>query len=146
MAVESVGLAASIAGLLSLGLQITSGIATYLDALENREEELQSARRQNDALVGALAAIKRAGSQFQGQHNHVSGIAQSIQACETELLAVESLLAKLTNCDTATWRQRLKSKKQKLRYAFDRSKVQQVTQRLHNANGILQITLTGLGL
>ena len=62
---EAVGLAASVAGLLSLGLQITGGIATYLDALESRQDELASIKRQNDALSAALDTIKTATSRFQ---------------------------------------------------------------------------------
>ncbi|KAK6854980.1 hypothetical protein PG995_008512 [Apiospora arundinis] len=59
---------------------------------------------------------------------------------------VEALLADLANCDTTTWRQRLRSKKKKLSYAFDRPKVQQLVQRLHNSNQVLQTAITGLNL
>ncbi|KAK8041063.1 hypothetical protein PG994_014070 [Apiospora phragmitis] len=134
MAAEAVGLAASVAGLLSLGLRVTNGLVTYLDAIKNRGEELSSVRRQNDVL-----------SRSQNRQ-YDPAIVRSIQSCETELQAVEELLAGLANCDTITWRERLCNKKKKLSYAFDRAKVQQVTQRLHHANNILQLALTGLGL
>ncbi|KAK8047489.1 hypothetical protein PG996_015553 [Apiospora saccharicola] len=145
MAAESVALAASIAGLVSLGLQDTNGIVAYVDALKNREEELASIKRQSDAMVAALAAIKASSSRLQTQQ-HDAAVAHSIQSCEVELQAVETLLAELANCDTSTWRRRFNSKKKKLSYRFDRPKVQQVTQRLHHANDILQLTLTGLEL
>ncbi|KAK8105151.1 hypothetical protein PG999_008510 [Apiospora kogelbergensis] len=141
---EAVGLAASVAGLVSLGLQVTGGIATLLDALENRQAELASVKRQSDALAASLDIIRATSSSFQNQHSYA--ITASIQACETELQAVEALLADLANCDTSTWRQRLRGKKKKLSYVFDRSKVQLVVQRLHNANQVLQLTLTGLNL
>lgn len=41
---EALGLAASVAGLLSLGLQVTGGVARYLDVLENRQKELASVK------------------------------------------------------------------------------------------------------
>ena len=141
---EALGLAASVAGLVSLGLQVTGGIATFLDALQSRQEDLASVKRQNDALTASLDIIKAASSRTQGQHSYA--ITTSIQSCETELRAVEVLLADLANCDTTTWRQRLRSKKKKLSYVFDRPKVQLVVQRLHNANQVLQLTLTGLNL
>ncbi|KAK7968908.1 hypothetical protein PG988_007981 [Apiospora saccharicola] len=146
MAAE-VGLAASIAGLLSLGLQITGGIAIYLDALESRRDELESLKRQNDALAAALDTINAATSHpsFQG-HQHDSAIEKNTQCCKAELQAVEELLAALADCNAATWRQRLKNEKRKLTYAFNRPKVQRIVQRLQNANGILQLTLSGLGL
>ncbi|KAK8001720.1 hypothetical protein PG991_013942 [Apiospora marii] len=145
MAAEAVGLAASVAGLVSLGLQVTGGIVAYLDALKNREEELASTKRQNDALVAALTAIKAASSRFQAQR-HDEAVTQSIQSCEAELRAVEELLADLASCDTSTWRKRLKTKKRELGFKFDRTKMQQVAQRLHHANDILQLTLAGLEL
>lgn len=142
---EAVGLAASVAGLVSLGLQVTGGIVTYLDALENRQDELASVKRQNDALSAALDIIQAATSRFQGQpHDHA--VQNNIQSCNAELQALEVLLAELANCDTSTWRQRLRSTRKKLSYAFDRSKVHQMAQRLHHANEVLQLTLTGLGL
>ncbi|KAK8044127.1 hypothetical protein PG993_004151 [Apiospora rasikravindrae] len=147
MAAESVGLAASIAGLVSLGLQITGGIASYLDALESRKDELASVRRHNNALAAALDTIKVATSHnsFQGQQ-HASAIEKNTQCCMAELQAVEELLAALADCNTTTWRQRLKNKQRKLTYSFDRPKVQRIVQRLQSANGILQLTLAGLGL
>ncbi|KAF4476158.1 hypothetical protein CGGC5_v015384 [Colletotrichum fructicola Nara gc5] len=50
MAAESVGLAASVAGLLSLGLQVTEGIVKYVDAFDCRQEDLAWAKLRNDSL------------------------------------------------------------------------------------------------
>ncbi|KAK8077076.1 hypothetical protein PG996_003246 [Apiospora saccharicola] len=141
---EALGLAASVAGLLSLGLQVTGGFASYLDALENRQEELASAKRQNDALAASLDIVKTASTHVLSHHAHT--ITTSIQSCEAELQAAEVLLADLANCDTSTWRQRLRSKKKKLSYRFDRAKVQKLVQRLHNSNQVLQLALAGLNL
>ncbi|KAI1377172.1 hypothetical protein F4677DRAFT_415538 [Hypoxylon crocopeplum] len=147
MAAEGVGLAASVAGLLSLGLQITSGIVKYLDAFENRQEELAYVRQQNDALTATLLAIETASSDFQGQRpEFTAAVSQSIQSCETELNAAEALRVDLADCDRSTWTTRLENKKKKLTYAFHRSKVQQLAQRLQQANEVLQLALTGLGL
>ncbi|KAK8061164.1 hypothetical protein PG997_015385 [Apiospora hydei] len=116
---DAFGLAASVAGLISLGLQVTGGIASYLDALESRHEELASVKRQNDALTASLDLIKAASSRAQTHHGHA--ITTSIQLCEAELRAAEVLLAALAN-------------------------LQLVAQRLHNANQVLQLTVNGLTL
>ncbi|KAK7936639.1 uncharacterized protein PG986_015077 [Apiospora aurea] len=136
---EAFSLAASAAGLISFGLQVTSGITIYLDAVESRQDELASVKRQNDALAASLNIIKAAAaSSRSGPNHHGQAITTSIQSCEAELRAVEALLAALANCDnTATWRQRLLSKKKKLSYVFDRPKVQQVVQRLQSANQMI---------
>ncbi|RYP68436.1 hypothetical protein DL771_006700 [Monosporascus sp. 5C6A] len=141
------GLAASVAGLLSLGLQITGGIVKYLDAFESRREELAYVRQQNDALTSTLLAIETASSSFQGQRpEFTAAVTQTIQSCKKELSAVEVLRVELADGDTTTWTMRLENKKKKLTYAFHRSKVQQLGQRLQQANKVLQLTLTGLGL
>ncbi|KAK8009349.1 hypothetical protein PG991_011900 [Apiospora marii] len=102
---EALGLAASVAGLLSLGLQVTGGIASYLDALENRQMELASVKQQKDALKSSLAIVQAAASRVQNHHAHT--ITASIQSCEAELQAIETLLADLANCDTSRSTERL---------------------------------------
>ncbi|KAK7747718.1 hypothetical protein SLS62_008965 [Diatrype stigma] len=147
MAAEGLGLAASVAGLVSLGLQLTGGIVKYLDAFESRQEDLINAKRQNDALMAGLLAIQTASSSFQGQHSQaIAAVIQNIQACETELTAAEALRVDLADCERSTWTMRLENQKKKMTYAFHRSKVQQLAQRLQQANGILQLSLAGLEL
>lgn len=142
---EPIGLAASVAGLISLGLQITGGIVTYVNALEGRQDDLASVKRQNDAFAATLNIVRAASSRFQG-HQHDQTIKLNLVSCETELHALEELLANLADCDTATWRHRLKNKTKKLTYAFHQSKVQQMLQRLQHANENIQLVVTALGL
>lgn len=147
MAAEGVSLAASVAGLLSLGLQITGGIVKYLDAFKGREEELAYAKQQNDALTATLLAIETALSNIQAQHPIItSAVSQNIQSCKNELNAVEALRVDLADYDRSSLMVRLENKKKKFTYPFHRSKTQQLAQRLQQANGVLQLTLTGLGL
>lgn len=147
MAAESLGLAASVAGLLSLGLQVTGNIINYLDAFEDRQEELAYVEKQNNSLASSLLAIKTASSSFQDQHQEsTTAVTQNIQFCQEELRAVEKLRLELADCNTKAWTARLENKKKKLTYAFHRSKIQQLAQRLQQANEILQLTLSGLRL
>ncbi|XXH05703.1 hypothetical protein Hte_012138 [Hypoxylon texense] len=135
MAAESVGLAASVAGLLSLGLQITSGIVKYLDGFESRQEELGYVRQQNDAVKATLLAIETTSSGFQGQHpEFTAAVSQNIQSCKRELDVVKALHADLADCDRSTWTIRLENKKKKLTYAFHRPKLQQLAQEISSLN------------
>ena len=97
---EALGLAVSIAGLLSLGLQVTGGIAGYFDALENRQYELACVKQQDDSLVASLDIVKAAASRVQSHDAHT--MTASIRSCETELQAVEPLLSDIADCDTRT--------------------------------------------
>ncbi|KAI2602715.1 hypothetical protein GGR54DRAFT_653579 [Hypoxylon sp. NC1633] len=147
MAVESLGLAASVAGLVSLGLQITSGIVKYIDAFEGRQEELAFLKQHNDALSATLSAIDASPSSFHGiRPEYISAVTQNVQSCKEELGAAEELRVDLADRDRSTGSMRLENTKRKLTYAFHRSKIQQLAQRLQQANDVLQLTLTGLGL
>lgn len=147
MAAEGLGLAASVSGLVSLGLQLTAGIFKYVDAFENRQEDLVNLKRQNDALSDSLRAIETASSSFQGQHpNFIAVVTQNLESCKQELNTAKALSDELSDGDRSTLTMRLKNQKKKLTYAFHRSKVQQLAQRLQQANAILQLSLAGLEL
>lgn len=147
MAAESVGLAASVAGLLSLGLQVSGGIIKYLDAFEDRQEELNHVRQQNESLASSLLAIEAASSSFQDQHQEASAaVLRNIQSCQNGFRALELLRLELADCETKTWTTRLENKTKRLTYAFHRSKIRQIEQRLQKANDCLHLALVGLRL
>ena len=144
---EAVGLTASVSGLFSLGLQVTGGIVKYLDAFESRQEELAYVRQHNDALKATLLAINTALLNFQNQSPELTAaVTQTVLSCKKELCAVEVLRVDLADGDGSTWTTRLKNKKKKFTYPFHRSKVQQLAQRLQQANEVLQLALHGLEL
>ncbi|KAK8084396.1 hypothetical protein PG997_005667 [Apiospora hydei] len=95
---EPLSLAASVAGLISLGLQVTGGIAKYLDAAKCRDEELSAVRQQNALLTDTLATIEKT----TGKLSHLSpelaidGIGLSITAATHEtILEVQQWIPEL---------------------------------------------------
>ncbi|KAK1639327.1 hypothetical protein BDP81DRAFT_391449 [Colletotrichum phormii] len=147
MAAESLGLAASVAGLLSLGLQITGGIVKYMDAFEGREEELRNVKKQNDSLAVALRAVKTALAGFQDQSpDIIIAVEQNIRSCEVDLSAVEALCVELSDRAGSTWTRRLENNKKKLTFAFHRPKLRDLAQQLQQAHGALQTLQGTLGL
>lgn len=135
------------AGLISLGLQVTGGITQYLDALKCRSEDLDSARRHNESLRSAIDIIQASVAQAQAQHHAASQIViDSIQQCEAEIQSLEELVAELAGCDTGTWRSKLRLNSKKLRYAFDRSKLQRLELRLSQAKDTVDTALQILGV
>ncbi|KAK8054972.1 hypothetical protein PG993_000199 [Apiospora rasikravindrae] len=130
------------AGLVSLSLQVTSGITQYLDALKCRAEELESARKRNESLRNLIIALRTTVAKTQPQHQALSQlVTDSIKQCEAEIQSLEDCVAELAGCDRGTWRSRLQLKSKKLRYAFDRSKLGQLDSRLSQANELLGMAL-----
>lgn len=144
---DPLSLAASAAGLLSLGIQVTQGISKYLDALKGRREDLDAVRRKNDALGHILDSVKSTVSSPQPLDRPHAAVADCIATCEGELEGLETLVAQLAGCKNAqTWKARLQNQSKKLSYPFKQSKVQQLSQRLDQVNGTLQVALGGLGM
>jgi hypothetical protein len=154
MAAEGIGVAASVAGLISLGLQITNGIVKYIDGLDARDEELEHIRRQNNTLSTTLSAIQASSIHLQASHtNHrsqqqgfIAPLEQGLQACENDLVAADALRIELSDSSASDWKARLDNSKKKWTYAFRRSRIQQLAERLRQANQTLQLVVSGLGL
>ncbi|KAK1528295.1 hypothetical protein CPAR01_12853 [Colletotrichum paranaense] len=147
MAAESVGLAASIAGLLSLGLQITGGIVKYMDAFEDRDEELRNVKKQNDNLGVTLHAMKTVLAGLQGHSPAVAAaVDQNIRSCEEDLRALEALCVELSDHAGSTWSKRLENKKKKVTFAFHRPKLRDLELQLQKAHSTLQLIQGSLGL
>ncbi|KAH9232736.1 hypothetical protein K456DRAFT_397288 [Colletotrichum gloeosporioides 23] len=127
MAAESVGLAASVAGLLSLGLQVTEGIVKYVDAFDCRQEDLAWAKLRNDSLRTTMRAIEASLPSLRNQHQeYVEAAIQNIEACKEKLRFVESLRLELIDSTTSTSKLRLETGKKRLMYPFRRPKLQQL--------------------
>ncbi|KAK6856593.1 hypothetical protein PG995_006780 [Apiospora arundinis] len=144
---DPLSLAASVAGLVSLGIQVTGGISTYLDALKCRDEELEVIRRQNVALRSTITAIETTTSAIQTlPHNTATAAAQGIKSCTDDLGVLEAFVAQLSGSDLSTWRLRLKDKSRRLHYAFDRPKISQLHTRIGQSKATLQLVVAELEL
>lgn len=144
---DPLSLAASAAGLISLGIQVTQGINTYLGALKGRQEDLDAVHRKNDALRHIVESVKSTVFSPQPLNRSHAVVADCIATCEGELAGLETLVAQLAGCKNAkTWKARLQNQSKKLSYPFQQSKVEQLSRRLDQANGTLQTSLQGLGL
>ncbi|KAF7523138.1 hypothetical protein G7054_g11866 [Neopestalotiopsis clavispora] len=123
---DGLSIAASVAGLVSLGFQVCSGITTYLDGLKCRAEELESARKYEQSLRASIQAIGDISPDLIVHHQKSSAaVATCIRPCNDELKALECLVAGL--CDDKTGHLSLldkaKASKKRLTYAFDRPKL-----------------------
>ncbi|EJP69640.1 uncharacterized protein BBA_01605 [Beauveria bassiana ARSEF 2860] len=143
----------SVAGLafavVSLGLQVTAGITDYFDALNSRDQDIASARQQNDTLRKTLRVIESSSSRLQNDHRaETAALRECLDSCKQELQALESTVTELISCDQATTcrKDKIRNQGKRLLYPFNRPKLEQITTRLHNINSNLQLALQNLGL
>ncbi|KAK6064801.1 hypothetical protein SCUP234_12858 [Seiridium cupressi] len=141
--------AASVAGLISLGLQVSSGIIQYLDAIKCRAEELDAARRYVQIIESTLEAINGFPSRLQVQHQQsLATISACLRPCEDELKALETLIAKLSNSGNANpdLIDRVREQTKKLAHSFNRTKLSQLEEKLNRAVEVLQLAVQSLGI
>ncbi|RYP22652.1 hypothetical protein DL765_001502 [Monosporascus sp. GIB2] len=144
--ISIVGLAA---GLASLGIQICGGITGYLDAIKCRADDIASVRRQVKSFESVLAVIQTALNQVDSSHQvSAAAVAECFQSCETELKALDTFISELTGGvkSQVNFRDKLEEQTRKLTYPFNRSKLNQLEDKLDRVNGIFQTALQGLGL
>ena len=136
-------------GVVSLGIQVSQALTTYIDALNCRERDIASIRQQNGSMQKSLAAIQTSLSQFQSNHQTATAaVHECLGSCKTELSALESLVSDLTTRGqfTTSRKDKFKSQGKKLLYPFSRPKVKELETRICNANATLQLALQTLGL
>ena len=127
-------------GVLSLGLEVSGGIVTYIDALNCRSKDIASVEQQNDLLQKSLKVIATSLSRLRPDHAEAAAVVIGcLDSCKKELSALNTLVSDLSACDksTTSWNERLMGKEKKLLYPFNRPKVQQLEARISNAIGAL---------
>lgn len=145
---EVVGLAA---GLVSLGIQVSAGITTYLDAIKCRAEDIASVKQQVRSFDGVLRSVQSAlGNVDSTRKNQVSvtAITDCLASCETELKSLEVFVLKLTGSgpSQASFKDKIREQTKKLAYPFNRTELDRLQTKIARVNGILQTALQSLNL
>jgi DNA anti-recombination protein RmuC len=137
------------AGVVSLGIQVCGGITKYLDALDCREQDILSAKQQNECLRKALQVVEASLARLQRDHSAAAAAVQDcLDSSKQELSALNDFVTQLAGSGQPSTgrRGRIKAEGRKLLYPFHRSKLEQLESRLRNANATLQVALQALGL
>ncbi|KAL2140703.1 hypothetical protein VTI28DRAFT_3488 [Corynascus sepedonium] len=144
---DGLSVAASAAGLVSLGLQISGGIMKYFDALDCRDQNLSSARQQTRALQDTLQVIEESITQLRDNHAAATASVQRyVKFCKDDLKALQNLVAELSGGYQAATTSgiKIKNRGKKLLYSFNHSKLRQLETKLRNTNTTLQSALQAL--
>lgn len=144
--VSVAGLAVSV---VSLGIQVSGGITTYIDSLSCRDKDIASIRQQNASLQKSLEVIEASLPQFHRKHHPATtAVHECLDSSKNELSTLESLISDLTSCDqfAKSRKDKFKSQGKRLLYPFSRPKVKELETRICNTNSALQLALQTLGL
>ncbi|OBR16345.1 Ankyrin repeat-containing protein [Colletotrichum higginsianum IMI 349063] len=136
----------TVVGVVSLGLQVCSGLNTYLDGVQGHREETESTRRRCNYMEALVKQIEDA-----QQHNSASfsgsgspSLQPVLTGAQTELSSLRDYLNKVcaeASTPQTTIAQKIEGQKRKLLYPFRRDHLNRLGERLATANKALQTAL-----
>lgn len=143
---DALGLAASAAGIVSLGLQVYTGISSYVDGINDRKTELSAVTRQADTLQTAVNALQDALPQINAVlSNNRSPLVPALKRVEEELWALRLFLDTLQEQQvpnqTPGFATTMKQQKKKFTFPFHRPTLEKLQKKLESANNALQTSL-----
>ncbi|KAK2006021.1 hypothetical protein LZ32DRAFT_570907, partial [Colletotrichum eremochloae] len=147
---EPVGITGTAAGLVSLGLQLYGEISKYLSAVKGRQKDLDRARRHHQTLQMCMDAIAAATPSSRRNNTQIDvALKACILSCESELRALEALVARLQGPSTPTsgvLSAKLREKGRQYAFPFHRDSILELERALESTNGVLQTALQTLDL
>lgn len=151
---EAIGVAGSVVGIVSFGLQVYTGLSEYLDAVKGREEDLQQAKRYAKALLSSLKAIEEVISKVNGNNALTpdalaqDAVEECKDLCKAELQALGTLLENLKGplVHHAEPFAKAKSSMHQWSYPFKKKSISKLEDRLMSTNNVLKTALSALQL
>ncbi|KAF3000519.1 hypothetical protein E8E14_007288 [Neopestalotiopsis sp. 37M] len=146
---EAFGLAASAAGIVSLGLQVYEGVASYVEGVKDRKPELSAISKQANALQAVVKTLQVAAPRIDATlTNNELPLFSSLKTVEEELWALKLFLNSLQDVSGQSSKivSVLKEQKKKLVYPFHRPTLEKLQKRLESANSALQTSLQVVNL
>ncbi|ROW11627.1 hypothetical protein VMCG_01293 [Cytospora schulzeri] len=146
---DAIGLAASVAGLVSLGLQVAGGIGSYIDGVKARKEELAAVSTRVRHMHGSIEVLRNAIPDLSASNQAASSAATSVmKTCEEELGALADVLQGLLDFPALEHglKDSIREQKKKLTYPFHRPSLNNLERRLDSTNNVLQTAIQALEL
>ncbi|KAI8672997.1 hypothetical protein NCS56_00764200 [Fusarium sp. Ph1] len=143
---EALGIASGIAGIVSLGITICSGLDTFFSAIKDREDDLKRATELLSLLRRYIELIRPSASTLSSRHAQATDlVVLALGSCEGELRALKELVENLNKADGASDVARKWDKsKSVITYPFQRKKLTQIQDQLLKATGALGTVIQAL--
>lgn len=137
--VEALGIASGVAGIVSLGITICSGLDTYFSAIKDRDDDLKRASELLSLLRTYIDLVESKASILSSHHAQTTDlVVLALKFCESELRTLKELVDSLNKIDGSSDVARKWDKsKSVITYPFQRKKLTQVQDQLLKATGTL---------
>ncbi|KAI0172687.1 hypothetical protein GGR52DRAFT_591192 [Hypoxylon sp. FL1284] len=145
---DSVGVAGTAVGIVSLCLQIYDGIYSYLKDFQYRDQYVKDVPIRLDRLRSLSTVVKSAIPALQNEHHAPSQeVIQCLQDCEASMQTLRTELQNFEGRTSATdLKGKLKETKRKIQFPFARPDLEKLASNLDRMSNWLMVALQGLGL
>ncbi|KAF0321105.1 hypothetical protein GQ607_011712 [Colletotrichum asianum] len=135
----------TVAGVVSLGLQVCSGLNVYIDGLQCRREEIESTISHQKSLETLIAQIEALHNRHQASGICSAPLRESMASAKAELLLLDEFVSKVrvegeTGADRSAGNM-MKIQKKRLLYPFRRDRLDRLVTRLDVVMKALQAAL-----
>ncbi|KAJ4423095.1 hypothetical protein N0V82_002224 [Gnomoniopsis sp. IMI 355080] len=146
---DPLSITASVAGLISLGVQVIGGITQYLDAVRERKDDLVLARKQVDLMRELLKLVESVSVKIEPTHNSAAASLKASASVESELKALEQFVRRIDTKKPSTSHAALGKvslQAKMLTYPFHRPTLVGLLSQLTRVNEMLQAALQVVAL
>lgn len=147
---DPLSITASVAGLVSLGIQVVGGITKYLEAVRERKNDVASVKAQVVRTQDLLTLVAKVAAKVEPNHSTAAAFLKNSASVQPELQALEEFVRKL---DTTKLPQpshevlgKVYVQAKKLTYPFHRATMDRLQSQLARVNSMLQAALQVSGL
>ncbi|KAI0554556.1 hypothetical protein F4679DRAFT_526522 [Xylaria curta] len=144
---DPLSIAGTAVGVVSLGLQVYSGVKQYLDHFHARDERVSIALTYLDQLKAAVDVVDGATRSLQVQHQVPTDVVLScLQACMAEMQKFQGKLEEFMPSHQNSSNNKLKQIRKKLEYPFQIDSIEEIEKSLRRILDQLAIAIHGLEL
>lgn len=145
---DPLSIASGVAGLVSLGLTLCSGLNNYFNAVKGRHQDIEIASQSVTLLESNLFIIQS--STLKLGHRHAlsaDGVNRGMANCKSQLVALQQMISDLTRDESfSDLKGKLRNQMTIARYPFNQKKLIQLQNQLSSANATLGNLVQNLNL
>lgn len=143
---EGFAVASSAAGLVSLGLTVCKELLKFYASWKGAEDDVERMYNSVEALTKTFICLRRSFQQSQFNKDVMARVEESVQMCESGLMALQKKLAKISSALQANsgWSQKLRSQFQRALYPFKESTIVKLKEICSDLQGNLTLALETL--
>ncbi|RSL52548.1 hypothetical protein CEP54_010867 [Fusarium duplospermum] len=135
---EALGIASGVAGIVSLGITICSGLDTFFSAIKDRDDDVKRACELLSLFRTYIDLIESKASILSSRHAQATDlVVLALKFCESELRTLKKLVDSLKVDDSSDVARKWDKSKSVIKYPFQQKKLTQVQDQLLKATGTL---------